>query len=256
MPARTLFVGLDAFDPFLLERWSAEGRLPRYASLTRDAAAFSLSSPLAAIGAGLWQELITGRSCGRLGYSCRARQLHTGETAVRRVETHEVDPRAFWTAVSDEGKRVAVIDLPQSVRPPELNGVFGGGWGIHDRLFGQHSLPPDLFGELRARHGDYPLWSRPWLRQTTAACDGHDGSPEAYEYLLDDLLAGIELKTDLLLDVLGRDEWDLFACAFGEGQCSGHQLWHFYDARRRKVMTASPTASGASTSASIPPWAG
>ena len=30
--------------------------------------------------------------------------------------------------------------------------------------------------------------------------------------------------------MLGREEWDLFACAFGEGQCSGHQFWHFLEA--------------------------
>lgn len=229
MSARTLFVGLDAVDPSLLQRWSIEGAVPRFASFSHAAATFELTNPLGTIGGGVWQELSSGRSCGRAGVFLPARQLHTGETAPRPVERHEVDPRAFWTAASEAGKRVAVVDLPQSVPPPELNGIFVGEWGTHDRLFGEESLPPGLLGELRDRHGDYPLWTRPWARRTTAACDGHDGAVEQYEQLLDDLLAGIEQKTRLLLDVMEREEWDLFACAFSEGQCSGHQLWHFRD---------------------------
>jgi predicted AlkP superfamily phosphohydrolase/phosphomutase len=229
VPARTLFVGLDAADPFLLQRWSAEGALPRFAAFARGAAEFTLANPLAVVGGGVWQDLSTGRSCGRAGIFFPARQLHTGESALRQVEKHEVDPRAFWTAASDAGKRVAVIDVPHSVAPPELNGVFVAEWGTHDRLFGEQSSPPALLAELRDRHGDYPLWTRPWPRQTTAVCDGHDGGDKQYEQLLDDLLAGIEQKTGLLLDVLGREEWDLFACVFSEGQCSGHQLFHFLE---------------------------
>jgi predicted AlkP superfamily phosphohydrolase/phosphomutase len=229
MPARTLFVGLDAVDATLVARFGAEGGVERLASLSRDAAAFQLSNPLGTIGGGVWEELINGRSCGRAGVFFPGRQLHAGEAVPRPVEKQEVDPRAFWTIASDFGKRVAVIDVPHSVAPPELNGVFAVGWGTHDRFYGTESVPDDFLEDLSARHGDYPLWSRPWPRRTTAACDGHDGSPEQYEELLDDLLAGVERKAALLLDILGREEWDLFACGLSEGHCSGHQLWHFLD---------------------------
>ena len=229
MPARTLFVGLDAVDPRLLARWSSEGALPRFAAISGGAATFTLSNAIGTIGGGVWQELNSGRSCGRTGVFFPARQLHTGETAPRPVERHEVDSRGFWTVASAAGKRVAAIDLPQSVVPSDFDGVFVTEWGTHDRLWGEGSVPPELFEELRGQYGDYPVWSRPRPRPTTAACDGHDGSASAYENLFDDLLAGIEKKRELLLDVLGREEWDLFACAFGEGQCSGHQFWHFLE---------------------------
>lgn len=227
MPARTLFVGLDAVDPRLLIRWGAEGVLPRFATISANSATFRLRNPIGKIGGGVWQELNSGRSCGRAGVFFPARQLHTGETAPRAVELHELDPRGFWTIASDAGKRVAAIDLPQSTVPQEFNGVFVAEWGTHDRLWGEGSAPPDVYETLRERHGDYPMWSRPRARTTTAACDAHDGSQQAYGEMLDDLLEGIERKERLLLDVIAWDDWDLFACAFGEGQCSGHQFWHF-----------------------------
>jgi len=229
MPTRTLFIGLDAADPSLLVRWSESGRLPAFRTCTHGAATFRLANSLGTVGGGVWQELNTGRSCGRAGVFFPARQLHTGETAMRQVELDEVDPRAYWTVASDAGKRVAVVDLPHSVVPTELNGVIVTEWGSHDRLWGSRSLPAPLLDELRSEHRDYPVWMRPWPKITTAGCDSHDGTPEQYEQLLDDLLSGIDQKRDLLLDVLGRESWDLFACAFSEGQCCGHQLWHMRD---------------------------
>jgi predicted AlkP superfamily phosphohydrolase/phosphomutase len=47
--------------------------------------------------------------------------------------------------------------------------------------------------------------------------------------LLEDLLVGIERKTAALVDLLQRDRWDLFACAFSECHCAGHWLWHYHD---------------------------
>src|SRR6185369_3858046 len=53
---------------------------------------------------------------------------------------------------------------------------------------------------------------------------------EGYETLLRGLKEGVQRKTELLLDVMGRERWDLFACAFGETHCVGHHFWHFFDA--------------------------
>jgi predicted AlkP superfamily phosphohydrolase/phosphomutase len=229
VPAKTLFVGLDAGDPRLIERFAREGKLPSFEALAHDAAVYELASPMAVIGGGVWEELNLSRSCGRVGVFFPGRQLHTGESVPRQVEADEVDPRAFWTVASDAGKRVAVVDVPHAVSPGRLNGVFVSGWGSHDRFYAAGSIPAGLLSELDERHGPYPLWSRPWPRRTTAACDGHDGTTEQYEQLLDDLLDGVERKSALLLDVLGREDWDLFACGLSEAHCIGHQLWHFLD---------------------------
>jgi len=230
VPARVLVVGLDAAETSLLERWSAEGLLPAFADLTRRAASFDLANTIDTLPAGIWPELNTGRSCGKTGFYFPARQLHTGDADVRPVEPGEVDPRTYWSAASDAGLRVAVVDMPLTIPQPGLNGVQVSEWGTHDRPFLVCSEPPGLLDELRSRHGDYPVWSAERAGTSTrAACDDHQSTTEDYEKLLDDLLAGIERKTGLLLDLLRSESWDLFACAFGEPQCVGHQHWHLQD---------------------------
>jgi predicted AlkP superfamily phosphohydrolase/phosphomutase len=107
-----------------------------------------------------------------------------------------------------------VVDLPQ-VGLAALNGIHVTEWGLHDRNFDVASRPPELLEELRSRHGDHPVWS----------CDDHGETEAGYARLFEGLADGVKRKTELLRDLLGREEWDLFACSYGEAHCVGHQFW-------------------------------
>lgn len=222
MPARVIVIGLDAAEATLVERLSAEGRLPTFARLAAEGSVARLGNSLESLPGSIWPELTTGRSCGKVAQFYHPRQLHTGEARLRKIEADEVDPSDYyWTIASKQGRRVAVVDQPQTVLTPSLNGVQLLEWGLHDRNFNIQAHPPELLDELRARYGDHPVDS----------CDAIHGRTQAgYERLADLLLEGVEKKEALLLDVLGREDWDLFTCAFGETHCVGHQLWHFFAA--------------------------
>jgi predicted AlkP superfamily phosphohydrolase/phosphomutase len=236
MPTTVLFIGMDAADVDLLERFASEGALPEFAALRQRARVATLANPLDTLPGAIWPELMTGRPGGETGLYYHPEQIHTGEARPRRVDATEVDPRTFWTAASSAGRRVAVVDIPQAPPAHALNGVHVCEWGLHDPAFTAQSAPLALLGELRARHGAYPVPS----------CDDHALSSAAYDDLLDRLLAAAERKTALLLDVLGRERWDLFACAFSETHCGGHQFWHFGDARSpRHPAAASARHRGA-----------
>lgn len=226
MPARVLFIGLDAAEATLLERWAAQGRLPALRVLSERGAAYRLDNCWDTLPTAVWPELTTGRSAERIALYFPPGQLRTGEAEPRRVEAHEVDPSGFWTIASDAGLRVASVDLPWTLAPPRLNGIFLGEWGTHDRWFGTSSFPVGLAGEVRARHGEYPV----------GLCDDDYGdSASERERLAADLVRAVEHETRLLCDLLSRDEWDLFACAFGQFQCVGHNFWRYLDATEGSV---------------------
>lgn len=109
--------------------------------------------------------------------------------------------------------------MPQTVGSPELNGIQIFEWGLHDRNFSVASTPADLIDYVRDRYGEHPV----------PACDLHKRRQEGYGALLGNLLSGVETKTQLLLDLMAREAWDLFSCAYGETHCVGHQFWHFRD---------------------------
>lgn len=223
MPAKVLVIGLDAAESTLLERWVSEGRLPAMAALHEQGSAYRLDNSWDTLPTAVWPELTSGRRPCNGALFFPPRQLRTGEAAPRRVLPEEVDPRGFWTIASDAGKRVAAIDLPWTVPPPSLNGVFVTEWATHDRWFGTASYPGTLVEEIRKRHGDYPVH----------LCDDDYGaSLEERARLAADLVDAVEYQTRLLLDLLGQEVWELFACAFGQFQCSGHNLWSFMETKQ------------------------
>lgn len=220
MTARVLVIGLDAAEATLIERWKSEGLLPAFARLSREGAVCRLNNSLETLPGAIWPELATGRSCGQDPLYYHPRQLHTGEARIRPVMEEDVNPNHYyWNVASHAGKRVAALDIPQTVRNPDINGVQLFEWGLHDRNFHIATEPPELLNELTRRYGVHPIKS----------CDLHGETPQGYRQLLEKLLEGTARKTDLLLDVLRRESWDLFTCAYGETHCVGHQYWHFFD---------------------------
>lgn len=220
MPARVLVVGLDAAEATLVERWAAEGHLPAFERLARGGGVARLGNPLETLPGSIWPELATGRSGGKLARFYHSRKLHTGEDRFRPIAPDEIDASEYyWSVASEAGRRVAVVDVPQTTVSSRLDGIQLIEWGLHDRTFVPETHPPELLAELLQRFGPHPVES----------CDrAHAGRLAGYERLLDDLLAGAERKTELLLDLLGREHWDLFTCGFGETHCVGHQFWHFF----------------------------
>lgn len=222
MPARVLVIGLDSAESTLVERWTSEGKLPALSELYEQGATYRLDNCWSTLPTSVWPELTSGRSPAKIALFFPPNQLRTGQAEPRRVLPEEVDPAGFWTIASDAGKRVASIDLPWTVPPRDLNGIFLAEWGTHDRWFGTASFPKTLAGEIRERHGDYPV---------RLCDDDYDGSVQGRERLAADLLEAVEYETRMLLELLGREEWDLFACAYGQFQCVGHNFWAYIDDR-------------------------
>src|SRR5690242_1834804 len=115
MATRVLFVGLDAAESTLIERWAAAGELPTFARLAAARAPLALANSLETLPGAIWPELTTGRSGGKDGIFYHPRQLPAGEARFRAIRPEEVDGRTFFTVAGEAGLRVAAVDLPQTV---------------------------------------------------------------------------------------------------------------------------------------------
>ena len=231
MPASVLAVGLDAASAELITSWAAAGELPVFAELERVAVRLSLANSLRTLPGAIWPEITTGVSCGRAPQYYHARQLHTGEARPRPISVEDKDPESYyWSVASRAGKRVAVLDQPQTVAVSNLNGIQLFEWGLHDRNFSVSSVPGSLLHEINRKYGPHPV----------ASCDTHGETTGGYLKLAQDLLIGVSRKTDILLDLIDRDHWDLFTCAYSESHCVGHQFWHFGDATHRLYAPDAP----------------
>jgi len=215
-------------EPELLDRHMADGTAPTFAALARRGRMLELDNRLDHLPDVVWPEIFTARNGSDLGWYRLPTQLFSGETRPRPAGLDDFDLTAFWDHASRAGRRVAVVDVPYSGSSPDVNGLYVRGWGTHDKPFGTASEPdPSVIDELFAKHGPHPVGH---VHAEHTRCDDHDRSFAELRRLLDLLLAGVDVKAGLFEDVLGRDDWDLFAGSFEEAHCGGHQFWHLHDA--------------------------
>lgn len=216
MPAAILVIGLDAAESTLIEKWAEEGHLPNLARLAREGTRLRLDNPMETLPGAIWPEICTGISSGKEGLFYHPFQIHTGEAGWRPVEHDEIDATSnYWSVASRFGRRVCVVDQVQSTLNTELNGIQVLEWGLHDRTFSERTHPPELLDEIHDRYGLHPV----------RRCDGYSDDRKGRDSLLCDLIRGSEVKRALALDLMARENWDLYACTLGETHCVGHHFW-------------------------------
>ncbi|MBW2283615.1 MAG: alkaline phosphatase family protein [Deltaproteobacteria bacterium] len=220
MPANVMVIGLDAAEATLIERWTSDGGLPALKRFFSGCRTVHLTNSLDILPGAIWHELATGRSCGKAPLYFHPRQLRTGESRPRPIRAEDIFPEDFfWNIADRSGCKTLAFDMPMTSLDPDSKSIQVVDWGPHDRISGAAGHPPELFDELVAKYGSYPV----------AACDRHGRKRPGYEQLLEGLIQGARQKTDIALDFLKREYWDLFTCVYGETHCAGHQFWHFQD---------------------------
>jgi predicted AlkP superfamily phosphohydrolase/phosphomutase len=214
---KLLLIGLDSAEVSLVRQWAAEGHLPTLGRFLREGSATQLHSPAYEFPDLVWPTIYTSLGPARLGRYYYI-QLKPEEWSLQLLED-KLQGTPFWVEASQHGKRCVVLDAPKTALGPAFDGMQLASWGTHASHAATESHPPELLDQVLTRHGPYPLHS----------CDSHGRRPSDYVGLRRDLLAGVEARRKLFLDLLAASECDLFFCAFSETHCAGHQFWHFHD---------------------------
>lgn len=216
---KLLVLAMDAMESELVLRWAGEKQLPAFRALLSEGMWANIESPPGLSGA-IWVSWYTGVNAARHGryyYS----QLIPGTYRTALFHPAQVAHEPFWNFLSRAGRRVAVIDVPKTCPLDNLNGIQLVDWANHDAdiLKGFRSWPPELCTEIDRRYGEDPFNRR------------HFGGPgpKNYQTFRDGLVANVEHKTQLLLDFLKQEPWDLFCAAFDDAHWAGHFCWHLHD---------------------------
>jgi predicted AlkP superfamily phosphohydrolase/phosphomutase len=234
---RVVMIGLDAVDATILQQMAAEGRLPTVAALLDESAVAETINPIGVFVGALWTSFATAVTAARHGRHAPT-QVVPGTYDMKPLALADSEHPPFWQAISDAGRRVAIVDVPHSAPIDDLAGVQVFEWGTHDAALGLHTSPPELAADLVARFGHHPIHG------DGRDCDTHGDGVKDFLQLRDGLLHGIVAKTDVNRHVLAMEQWDLFVTVFSEGQCSVHQCWHLRDQAHPRHDPATARAVG------------
>jgi predicted AlkP superfamily phosphohydrolase/phosphomutase len=226
MKTPTIVIGLDAAEPRLIEQWMTEGYLPNLSQISQLGTYSRLNNTVNYCGVPteysttepLWATFSTGCRADTLGYWDTVSYNPANYGIVCDVVKSGYDYQEYspFYALGEDYK-VAVLDVPVGTLADEVNGIQILGWGGHYPYTVSASAPPEAFADVIEKHGKNPVLHND---------NGLWWNPEYVNWIQEALKESIDGRCAIALDLLQRDNWDLFLMVFGETHTVGHDLYN------------------------------
>lgn len=216
---RIMAVGLEAVEPALLEQWTSEGKLPNIAKLMDEGSYSRMRGPAEVSSGATWSSINCGVTPGKHGMGFCHRQFLNGTYETRKKRSDEVARKPFWIQLDQNGKSIAVMDVPET-KTENLDGIEIVGWGMEYEAWSPCSTPSGLIGEINKKYGFHPL--KDWYQ--TKPTNKHE-----WKSLVDKIIAATKTRNEIWKDILGRKQYDFSLIAYAETHFAGHLFWHIND---------------------------
>lgn len=220
MPAKLLVIGLDAMEPQLVERWSAEGGMETLARLTKAGAYGRVSNPSRFYSGASWPNFWTGMTPDKHQQYLRIRfNAETYNIGAERPEFTCSDP--FWTQPAWSDKRLAIVNMPyNNILNKDINALQVQDMDIHDRHTQTlRTYPGNVANEILDLTG----------RHKCEICDRGERTLQEHTDFAEELIERVKRKVKVAEMLLEKEDWDMFLYCFDECHCAGHIYWHQHD---------------------------
>lgn len=212
-----LIIGLDGGSFDLIRPWVAQGKLSNIARLMNSGTTGNLKSTVPPMTFPAWNAFMTGKNPGKHGvFDFMERKRGTFNLEIKNAGHRKCD--TIWKIASAADRRCAVIGVPVTYPPEEINGVMISGFDapfLDERIM----YPRELFHELNEKVGEY-IVSAQFSRELK------EGN---IEKALDALLTAVDRKAETAKYLMKKGPWDLFMIVFGETDAVMHHFWKYHD---------------------------
>ncbi|NOT07454.1 MAG: hypothetical protein HOP28_04525 [Gemmatimonadales bacterium] len=212
-----VLIGFDAGDPDLIERWTGEGHLPAIASLMARGTWTRTGGVDLLCEHGIWISLFGGVSWAQHGFHF-FRHPVIGSYGLTLARGADFEVKPFWNELAGTGRKVFVLDPPDTGPVPGLSGWQVSEWATHSHYppLSLAAIPAGAVGEIERRFGP-----REPIGETIGATVEQDRDT------LERLLARVARKGKAVRDLLAQDRYELIAVTFAEAHTGGHQVWEY-----------------------------
>jgi predicted AlkP superfamily phosphohydrolase/phosphomutase len=213
---RVLVIGLDGGTFDVIQPLVAEGRLPNLARLMRHGFYSILSSTYPPITPSAWTSFATGKNPGQHGLYDFLR-VNPETLEFSPVPARQHGHKSLWRTISDRGGKVAVLDVPFTYPPEEVNGCILTGYGTPEIDGLVFTYPPKLQEELAAACGSCDL---AFPRNVERGLQ-----PSLFESW-DKILKN---RSCIAAHLMDRIDWDCYMIVYGVTDHMQHVLWPFLE---------------------------
>ena len=146
-PHKTIVIGLDGATLDLILPWAQEGRLPALQRIIEEGTIGELRSTIQPLTAPAWISFMTGMNPGKHGlYDFVRRRIGNYKRDIMNASHRS--GKSIWKIISENGKRVCVINVPMTYPPEKVNGYLVSGilQNLHRQLAKFGMTPSDRAG--------------------------------------------------------------------------------------------------------------
>lgn len=216
---RLLFVGLDAGDAELIDRWCHEGWLPNISRMRSQGTSSRMRTTAEIFHVSAWPSIFTGTPPDHHGLY-HAYVTHPGHLGVLRPRPDQSPVPFLWKILSESGKRSVILDAFLTCPLQNFNGAQIVDWGTWSWFWKPTTLPASLQRQLKRKFGAYPSDDHSKVGITPVTDIAGFRSR---------LLAAVTKKTEMVKWLIKNEAWDLFLVVFAECHPAGHYFWHLHD---------------------------
>jgi len=216
--ARVCVIGIDGATFDLIRPLAAAGKLPALSRLLEEGASGPLLTVPQLNSAAAWSSFITGTNPGKHGIF-DFYQTIAGSYRILFRSGGDREGESLWGRLSQEGRRVGVINVPMTFPAEPVNGLLIAGLDAPGVRSAGFAHPPSIMQELTRQVGPYVLL--PGLVGYMLAGKEQEGLEQLERCLVRRLEAAEHL--------MRAHEWDFFMVVFSAIDSVQHCFWKYMD---------------------------
>jgi len=226
---KVLAIGIDSPTHDLLSTWIEKGTLPNLQKCKQRSASSTLLHEKKYSNEHSWIPVLTGKRQESWDYWLDRWDASSYTYLDDSLYNWQKAP--VFYALGNR-RKVVSFDLSAPV-VPGVNGVQVSGWATDLNECFPESNPKQLLTELVRMYGPDPkvdgandILNRLSNKTGISYVIPNAYDPVALTRFADLLMRSAETRGRICLDLMGRDDWDLFITLFSEIHTGGHVLWH------------------------------
>lgn len=204
---RTFVLGIDGVPYTFLKDTFGKGNMPNLAKLEEEYGSKRMNSVYPTVSSVAWTTYSTGKNPaqhGIFGFMDRNPNpftLKIPTAADRKAPT-------IWHKLSEEGRRVIVINVPLTYPPERVNGILVSGFLCTDI---DRCSYPSKYNDLLKSKG-YIIDPDAWLAR------------ESKEKFMGQITLALQKRFEVAFELMNREKWDFFQLHVMETD----RLFHFF----------------------------
>lgn len=213
---RVFCIGLDGATFDLIDPWVREGKLPNLKRFMEEGTRGVLRSVIHPFSPQAWGSFMTGVNPGKHGVFGFKEQIK-GAYDFQFVNNKSIKVKSLWKVLSEQGKKVIVMNIPMTYPPEEVNGILISGMDSPG-IDSDFTFPTEIKKEILSLTKDY-------LVHLHVA--GYLNTDAKRRQAIKDLLFMTECREKTVLHLMNKYEWDCFVVNFVATDQVQHHFWRY-----------------------------